>query len=349
MSLSREQYESIMLQYSQSRARHRRILEAHRRRVFALIPAYRELDESVSSLAVNTLRERLGGEGSSDSSLRPALLKIAARKRELLRKNGFPEDYLEMQYDCPDCRDTGMIGSEKCHCFKKREIELLFDQSHLGVLVSEAGFDKLSEAYYQGEDLRRFRNARDASLRFVSEFGTGYGNLYFYGTVGTGKSFLSACIAGEIMKKGFSVLYYSAAALFEKMASLSFDYRSRDKALSLAEDLYTCDLLIIDDLGTELTNQFVSAQLFTCLTERHLNRKSTIISTNLSLEEMQRRYSDRLFSRIASSYTICKLTGKDIRILKRRNQAQHHRREPLSERHYQASEEITGNGIHEKT
>ena len=103
--------------------------------------------------------------------------------------------------------------------------------------------------------------------------------------MGTGKSFLSVCIAREVLSAGYSVLY--------------------------------CDLLIIDDLGTELTNQFVSAQLFACINERHLNRKPTVISTNLSLEDLQKRYSDRVFSRITSGYICCKLTGKDIRLLKK--------------------------------
>jgi DNA replication protein DnaC len=136
--------------------------------------------------------------------------------------------------------------------------------------------------------------------------------------VGTGKSFLSICIAKEVLESGHSVLYFSAAALFDKLSMYSFDVRVKDELRSFTNDLYTCDLLIIDDLGTELTNQFISAQLFTCLNERHLGRKSTVISTNLSLKEMQARYSDRVFSRITNDYELYKLTGSDIRVLKRR-------------------------------
>lgn len=315
MSLSKEQYEGIMLQYAQIRAGHRRTLQERRRRVLALIPQMRELEEQVPRTAVASLRARLEGGGSAGDP-REALGDIAAQRRALLLRNGFPENYLDPEYDCPDCRDTGLIGTQKCHCFRLKETELLYDQSHLGTLVSEAGFDRLSEEYYSGADLTRFRTARDASLAFVSSFPETYMNLYFYGTVGTGKSFLSACIAGAVLEKGHPVLYYSAAALFEKLASLSFDYRHREELQALTRELYHCDLLVIDDLGTELTNQFVSAQLFTCINERHLNRKPTIISTNLTLEEMQKRYSDRVFSRITSNYRLCKLTGKDIRILK---------------------------------
>jgi DNA replication protein DnaC len=135
--------------------------------------------------------------------------------------------------------------------------------------------------------------------------------------VGTGKSFLSGCIAKELIENGHSVIYFSASGLFETLSQFSFDYKNKDELHGIYEDLYSCDLLIIDDLGTELTNNFVTSQLFSCLNERHMRRKSTIISTNLSLEELRNRYSDRIFSRITSNYNLCKLSGPDIRIYKK--------------------------------
>lgn len=139
----------------------------------------------------------------------------------------------------------------------------------------------------------------------------------FYGTVGTGKSFLSSCIAKELIEQGKLVIYFSSAQLFETLSRSTFDRNSEEAASGIYEDIYECDLLIIDDLGTELTNAFVSSQLFSCLNNRHLRRKSTIITTNLSLEELRDRYSDRIFSRITSNYGMCKLTGRDIRITKK--------------------------------
>lgn len=114
------------------------------------------------------------------------------------------------------------------------------------------------------------------------------------------------------------MIYFSAAGLFETLARYSFDAKSKDILYDLCEDLYGCDLLIIDDLGTETTNSFITSQLFSCLNERYLRSKATLISTNLNLEELRDRYSDRIFSRITSSFTLCKLTGRDIRILKKR-------------------------------
>ena len=152
----------------------------------------------------------------------------------------------------------------------------------------------------------------------MKNFNSDYHNLFFYGTVGTGKSFLSGCVAKELIESGHSVIYFSATGLFDLLSKNSFDYKNREELRETYADLYQCDLLIIDDLGTELTNQFVTSQLFALLNERHMGKKATIISTNLSLEELRNRYSERIFSRITSHYEICKLSGQDIRMYKKR-------------------------------
>ena len=167
--------------------------------------------------------------------------------------------------------------------------------------------------------MERFQKAVSISKDFVQNFKQDYHNLFFYGTVGTGKSFLSGCVANELLQKGYSVIYFSASGLFETLARYSFDANSKESLYDFYDDLYNCDLVIIDDLGTEMTNSFVSSQLFACLNERLLRRNATIISTNLSLEELRNRYSDRVFSRITSNYELCKLTGPDIRMSKKRS------------------------------
>lgn len=131
---------------------------------------------------------------------------------------------------------------------------------------------------------------------------------------------MSGCIASELLQSGHSVIYFSASGLFDTLARYTFDARAKEALSGFYEDIYSCDLLIIDDLGTEMTNTFVASQLFSCLNERHLRKNSTIISTNLSLEELRDRYSDRVFSRITSHYDLCKLTGPDIRMCKKRMQ-----------------------------
>ena len=329
MALSQEQYDGLMRQYSETRLRHERELSERKRRIAARIPAYNELDHIVPAEGVSRLRQLLASKNeavASEAADMPAFAaglheraaQIKAGKRALLKQYGYPEDYLDPIYDCPACRDTGYISDGKCRCLLQKEADILYHQSHLKEIVKSENFSALSEEFYQGEDLGRFRKTVEGCRRFVNEFGNTYINLYFYGTVGTGKSFLSACVADSLLKQGHSVLYFSAASLFDRLAALSFGKQVHEELEHFTHELYHCDLLIIDDLGTELTNAFVAASLFTCLNERQLNRKSVVISTNLSLAELQSRYSDRVFSRIANYFELYKLTGPDIRVLKRR-------------------------------
>lgn len=314
-----------MIEYAGIRDRHRHELDQRRMRAYARIPELQELEQQTPSLAMDLLRKRLlaapmqeGGSDDGHLSFRETAAQITRRRTQLLTQNGFPPDYLEMTWDCPDCHDTGYVGHEKCHCLRRRETAVLYDQSNLEMLAADADFHSLSESFYTGEDLERFRHARRTCENFVDEFDRVFRNLYLYGTVGTGKTMLSVCAARALIEKGKSVLYFSAASLFDRLADCTFGSGTRDALRDFTGDLYNCDLLIIDDLGTEFTNAFVASQLFSCISERELNRHPTIISTNLSLKEMQARYSDRVFSRITSTYEICKLTGRDIRLQRRR-------------------------------
>lgn len=322
MPLSNEQYESIIKSYERTRDRNRHLLDERRLQVYRRIPDYARLDASVGSICVEQGRQILeGGEGILQK-LHASLEDITRRKRLLLQEAGLPGDYLEPIYDCPDCRDTGYItsgaGREKCHCFRQQEISLLYEQSNIQKVLSQENFSTLSYDYYQGEDLEHFQRAVKICRDFVENFKQDYRNLFFYGTVGTGKSFLSGCIAEALLQKGVSVIYFSSSGLFDTLARYSFDARAKEALYGFCKDLYHCDLVIIDDLGTEITNAFVASQLFSCLNERHVAQKATIISTNLTLEELRDRYSDRVFSRITSYYELCKLTGPDIRMYKKR-------------------------------
>lgn len=324
MPLSNTQYESIIKGYEQTRDYNRHIMEERRDKVYSRIPGYRDLELSVSSTSVSYAKMMLDGDETALSNLRATLADIASAKKSLLEDAGFPEDYLEPIYDCPDCQDTGYITNteglkEKCHCFHRQEISLLYEQSNIQEMIARENFSTLSYEYYQGEDLTRFQKCVDICQKFVQNFKQDYHNLFFYGTVGTGKSFLSGCIAKELLQAGHSVIYFSSSGLFDTLARYSFGTNSKESLYNFYKDIYNCDLVIIDDLGTEVTNTFVTSQLFSLLNERHLGRKSTIISTNLSLEELRDRYSDRVFSRITSNYALCKLTGPDIRMYKKRN------------------------------
>lgn len=322
MTLNNTQYNTIIRIYEERQNKNRHILDERRADVYAHVDGYRELDESIASISVEQGKKLLSGDIGALDELKRLLKELSDSKASLLAAAGFPGNYLEPIYDCADCKDTGYIDGRKCHCFRQAEISLLYEQSNISRVLEKENFSSLSYEFYQGEDLTRFRNAVEECKKFTQNFRLDYRNLFFYGTVGTGKSFLSGCIAKELLEAGNSVIYFSAAGLFEALSQFSFDYRNKEELHSIYDDLYQCDLLIIDDLGTELTNNFVTSQFFSCLNERHIRKKSTIISTNLSLEELRNRYSDRIFSRITSNYTICKLSGPDIRIYKRLKKAE---------------------------
>ena len=318
MSLTNAQYDMILHQYELKQLKSRRDAEKKLAYVYDHIPAYRDLEDAVASVSVSQGKKILAGDPEAMEDLRDSLAELAGRKAQLLEDSGLPSNYLEPVYECPDCRDTGYIDGQKCHCFRQAMITLLYEQSNIREMLRTDNFDVLSYEFYEGDDLSRFKNAVSTCRNFIKNFNSDYHNLFFYGTVGTGKSFLSCCVAKELIESGHSVIYFSATGLFDLLSKNSFDYKNRDELRETYADLYQCDLLIVDDLGTELTNQFVSSQLFALLNERHMGKKATIISTNLSLEELRKRYSDRIFSRVTSNYEICKLSGQDIRMYKKR-------------------------------
>lgn len=318
MALSNAQYEEIMRGYEKKQYRNRHLIDVRLKEVLVKAPEYQEIDRSISSLCVAQTKKMLEGDTDALIGLSEQIKKISSQRAFILQKSGFPADYLSPSYDCLLCKDTGYAEGQKCTCFKQSIIDLLYEQSNIKEMLNEENFSKLTNRYYVGDDLKRFEQAVTGSNNFIQNFNLDYHNLFFYGTVGTGKSLLSCCIAKELMDNGHSVIYFSSSKLFERLADNTFDYRNRNELYDLYQDLFECDLLIIDDLGTELMSSFVASSFFTCLNERHLRKRSTIISTNLSLEELSHRYSERIFSRITSNFDLYKLSGPDIRMHKKR-------------------------------
>ena len=316
MPLTNIQYDRIYRQYEERQKENR--LETERRHacVYESIPEVQKLENAVASLAVAQGKKLLSGDEKALDALRKSLADLKAQKEQLLLDAGFSVNFLDPVFCCPDCQDTGYIGREKCHCFRQAEISLLYEQSGIQDLLKQNNFSLLSYEYYRGEALALFQNAVKTCQSFIKNFNSDYHNLFFYGTVGTGKSFLSCCVAKELMDQGHSVIYFGATGLFDLLSNAAFHTKDREERQNAYSDLYRCDLLIIDDLGTELTNQFTSSQLFSLLNERHLGKKSTLISTNFTLAQLRDRYSDRIFSRITSNFEVCRLAGEDIRMYK---------------------------------
>lgn len=324
MALSNAQYDHLIRMYEQRQLDNETRLRRRFEEIYTNIPKIKELDNLVSSLSLTKARMLLSGDETALNSLKEELQEIFQLKQKLLVESGYPVDYLELQYTCPDCQDTGYINNRKCHCFKKATIDYLYTQSNLQEILDKENFDTFSLEYYSNNhidpltgrsSLTAMKTALAASRSFVDSFSDNFNNLLLYGDTGVGKTFLSHCIAKELIEQSFSVIYFTASQLFDIFAKNRFD---KDPSAELDyEHIYDCDLLIIDDLGTEFSNSFTSSQLFICLNERILRRKSTVISTNLDLDDLKNLYSERVFSRITSNYTVLRLTGDDIRIQKK--------------------------------
>ena len=288
------------------------------------VPELASIDASISSASLDQAKKLLAGDDTALASLKEDIRSLSDRRRRLLSDAGFPEDYLEQHFECPDCQDTGYVGTKKCHCFLKAIIDLFYTQSNLKGLLEQENFEHFNFDYYSSNYRDRLsgQNSRELATRayqecmnFIHNFDTEHGNLLLFGNTGIGKTFLSHCIAKEVMDSLHSVLYLTASEFFD--ALLEKALTRNDESCLLYEQIHQCDLLIIDDLGTERNTDFVVSQLFVCLNDRILNRKSTIISTNLTLEEIKTNYTERTFSRISNHYKILRLAGDDIRIQKK--------------------------------
>ena len=333
MGLTNSQYDALMRDYNRRQRKARESLKKRREEVYEAIPEMEDLEREITSLSAARVRAALlkepgaepGQDGGTLEEERKALEGLREKRERLLKEAGYPKDYMELHYTCPDCRDTGYIGSEKCHCFKQAALDLLYAQSNIREALKEENFGCFSMEYY--DDTRKnqdfgvtsyenmedvVRQCKDMIARFASE----HGSLLLMGDVGIGKTFLARCIAKELLEQYYSVVYLSANELFELLSRFRCENEEEEEEKS--RYILDSDLLIIDDLGTELSNSLTTSKLFYCINERLLRRKGTIITTNLSLEKIRDIYSERISSRLLDSYRLCYLFGDDVRMKKKR-------------------------------
>lgn len=316
---SREEYDAIMRKFQSRQFKALSDQEERMSYILNTIPEYKDIDDSIASCSVALTKRILLGDKNAKSEISETIDELTNKKKQLLLSAGLPADYLEIHYECPHCKDTGFLPSGQCSCLRKMLSDKLSEKSGLNTIIKENNFEMLSYEYYKDSDLLHFKNAVASCHKFVDNFAIDYDNLLFYGNVGTGKSFLSCCIAKELLNKGYSVIYFSSPELFRVMSDILFGRGDYNLSNAIHSQIFESDLLIIDDLGTELTNNAVATELFSLLNERFRRNKSTIISTNLDLQQLQERYADRIFSRLLERYSFHKITGPDIRKEKRIN------------------------------
>lgn len=325
MSLKNYQYQLILKEYDRRRLQSRHDLERRKQEVYTAIPELADYDREIREGSIQSAKASLTGNPEDLKHLKERNQILSEKKQACLVSHGFPPDYLSPHYLCPDCHDTGYIGTEKCHCFKQAIVDFIYMQSNVKQAVAVENFAAFSYSYYNDSQpnpitgLTPYANMKRVMEQvkdFILKFEHSFENLLIYGNTGVGKTFLSNCIAGKLLSQGHTVIYLTAFQLFHILENYKFNREQEEDYESQFDYILDCDLLIIDDLGTEMNNSFISSQFYLCVNERYLRKKSTIISTNLSLDQIRGNYSERIFSRLTSNYTLLKIIGEDIRILK---------------------------------
>lgn len=321
MSLSNTQYNEIMREYEKRQLHNRHLHEERYKTILKQIPEIDDINHQITQISLNRAKLKISKADSDLLNLGAEINNLQSQKRALLQEQGFSEDYLDPIYTCPICQDTGFHNGIKCNCFKQAEYALIFSQSHLMEDIKTYRFQDFSLDYYPKtliDDKSSASSYELASIalrtceEFSNQFSQTFQNIFLYGSVGIGKTFLTNCVGNSILSQGFSVLYLTAFSLFDIFQKSVFDKQIQAK--EEAQHILDCDLLIIDDLGTEFANSFTTSQFFMCINERLLRKKSTIISSNLELNQLADIYSERTFSRIALHYELLRLYGEDIRL-----------------------------------
>lgn len=326
MGLTREQFDIIYNKYNNKRLNNSIRQNDRLQDIYAKIPEIKECDLKISSLGVNAARAALDGDTSLKDRLKDDIAIVSEQKKALLLANGYSSDYLDPIYDCGFCQDTGFIDGQPCECLQREITHSLYTSPELEDVLQRENFDTFNFDYYSDSfideasgtsALDNIETVVDYCQYYIKQFERKPGSLLFHGKAGSGKTFLINCIAKELIEQSYTVLYLSAVEFFDLLSNLTFN-KGNSAAFGqiTMHELLQCDLLTIDDLGSEMSNSFTDSALFDCLNNRLIHQKSTIISTNLSLDNLKKSYSERIYSRVLGEYTIFKIFGDDIRIKK---------------------------------
>ena len=285
---------------------------------YAARPEIRRCEEEMRAQMTELVRITLAREADGAEKiekLKEENLALQARRRELLRSLGHEADWLDPIVSCKKCGDSGVYGGGVCDCLKKLyNAELTRD---VGVLLKngDESFEKFDLSLYEGAARETMKSVFEIAKNYADHFSPASGNLLFQGGTGLGKTFLSACVARVVAQKGFSVCYDSASAVIAAFEAQKFD-RS-EEADARVRRMLACDLMILDDLGTEMPTPFADSALYTLINTRLNEGRNTIISTNLGYDELERRYTAQIFSRLRGSFERLPFVGRDIRLIKR--------------------------------
>lgn len=292
-------------QSSERRAKY----QAKLNKAYTEFPRLAEIDYKLSSIGASLMMSALSGKTEELEKARKESEELTAEKKALLEKAKI-ENYTPL---CPVCEDSGKNGGYTCECVKQIAKELSLTAFNETAPVDTCSFENFDLKFYPAEATKRMKNIFDFSLSYADNFTTDSENVLFIGKCGLGKTHLSLAIAKEVLQKGFGVVYGSAQDLFAEAEKEHFSYSASSEK---RDNLLNCDLLILDDLGTEFTTNFTQSLFYNIVNTRILNNKPTIINTNLDFDELTERYNARITSRFLGEYTIKQFLGNDVRQIK---------------------------------
>ena len=325
MDSKKECVAAVNAVFAAKKARNESQREAHLSEIYGRFPEVAKIDSELKKNISDCVAFMMSENRSEEKILayRRRSEELSETRAEILRKAGYPEDYTDLRYDCPVCRDTGVVGLENCECYKKEMSLEYLRRSKIAPEMKKASFrdfklDFYSEnAFSAGQsDFDAAKTILEYSKKYVSNFKTKKGNLLFSGSPGCGKTFLSCLIGMELIRKGNFVLYTSLQDMLDVFEGEKF---GRDK--NADTDIFLeCDLLIIDDLGAEFQSSFSSSCLYHVINSRINTKKPFIISTNYSVGEIEEIYDSRLSSRIVYETVNIPFPKVDIRLEKKKRQ-----------------------------
>ena len=318
MGYRREDYEKVNELLAARRAKAESDAVLRREAVYARMPEIRQIDLELSRTGAKIIDAIGGGAGAIEvriAEIERENMALQQRRAEALRSIGLEPDHTDPQYSCEKCHDTGFVGSKECQCRRRALIMAGYESSGIGALLRTQKFETFSFSYNSGsESIRRaYESVKAYAENFTDER---YGNLLLVGGTGLGKTHLSTAAAGVVIERGYDVKYETAQNMMSDFERWQFYRRGDDE--DPTERYFECDLLIIDDLGTEMSSSFTVSCLYNLINTRITRGKSMIISTNLAPQELRRRYEDRITSRLFGEFSILLFEGHDVRAEKLR-------------------------------
>ena len=308
-----ENYRKVKEIIEQRRAEAIATSEERNREVALLSEDIRQIDAELRQTGLRLFKAAC--EGKDIAPIRERNLFLCGEREKALVRIGKPADYTEIKYTCPDCSDSGYVGTRMCKCMRELLITENIKSSGMGRLIERQSFDNFDLDRYKvkPENYERMKSNLEAAKSFVDSFGTGK-TLLLIGSTGTGKTHLSTSIAKAVIERGWNVIYDSAQNIVSTFEDDKF--RSGYAPHEPESNKYLeCDLLILDDLGTEFTSQFTVSCIYNLINTRQNKGLSTVISTNLTAAELARKYEDRIYSRLVGSDSkILLFAGNDSRI-----------------------------------